>query len=128
MSPLITHLRSAAKACASGYEVSLSIKEVREIVGMLERWVAIKSLDDLPKKQTNRYEQYDCLVYHKGEVKHLVWNCEHVCWDERTGDDFYCDPLEPTHYMLFPEHPSPPSEVAEFVGLLENTPKPSGEI
>ena len=69
-------------------------------------WCAIKTIDDLPKKQTDRYGQYDCLVYHKGGVKPLVWNCEHVCWDDWTGDDFYCDALEPSHYMLFPEPPA----------------------
>ena len=63
----------------------------------------VKSLDDLPKKQTNRYEQYDCLVSRKGEVMHLVWNCEHQVWDERTGDDYFCDPLDVDGYMIFPD-------------------------
>jgi hypothetical protein len=68
-------------------------------------WIKITSMDDLPKKQTTSYEQYDCHVFHKGVVKHLVWNCEHEVWDDHSGDDYYCDPLEPTHYMMFPEEP-----------------------
>lgn len=66
-------------------------------------WIIVNSLDDLPKKQTNSYEQYDCLVSRKGEVLHLVWNCEHTCWDQSDGDDYYCDPLDVDGYMLFPE-------------------------
>lgn len=68
-------------------------------------WIKITSLDDLPKKQTNSYEQYDCLVFYKGEIKHLVWNCEHLVWDDADGDDYFCDALSPTHYMLFPDYP-----------------------
>ncbi len=69
-------------------------------------WIKITSGADMPQKdRPGWYEQYDCLVFHKGEIKHLVWNCEHLCWDDSSGDDFYCDPLEPSHYMLFPESP-----------------------
>lgn len=68
-------------------------------------WIKITSMDDLPKKKTNSYEQVECLVRHKGETKHLVWNCEHHVWDDAHGDDFYCDALEPSHYMPFPDSP-----------------------
>lgn len=36
MTPLLTHLRNAARACTTGYEISLSINEVRQIVAMLD--------------------------------------------------------------------------------------------
>lgn len=68
----------------------------------------IKTSDKLPEKPgLKNYEQIDCLVFHKGEIKHLVWNCEHLCWDDHTGDDFYCQPKEPTHWMPFPKIPEP---------------------
>ena len=34
---------------------------------------------------------------------HLVWNCEHMCWDDRTGDDFFCSATDVDGYMLFPD-------------------------
>ena len=66
-------------------------------------WTEVNSLDDLPKKVTKSYEQYDCLVSRKGEVMHLVWNCEHGVWDDRSGDDYFCGPLDVDAYMLFPD-------------------------
>lgn len=123
MTPLLTRLRSMAGANSGHFECCLSVAEVREIVKALEGWIAIKSVDDLPKKVTPCYEQYDCLIWHNGSVRHRVWNCEHVCWDDRTGDDFYCDALEPSHYILFPEPPaapplSSPAEVASFIDSM----------
>lgn len=65
------------------------------------RWVRIKSEADLPEKPGERdYEQIDCLIWHNGEPKFRVWNCEHRVWDDADGDDFFCDPLEPTHYAI----------------------------
>ena len=67
------------------------------------RWIKIISLDDLPKKPGLRsYEQIDCLIVYRGEVLRRVWNCEHFVWDGEDGDDFFCGPLEPTHYMAIP--------------------------
>lgn len=66
-------------------------------------WTEINCLEDLPKKKTASYEQYDCLVSRKGCVSHLVWNCEHECWDDSDGDDYVCDPLDVDAYMIFPK-------------------------
>lgn len=68
-------------------------------------WVKINSLDDMPKKKygENQYEQYTCIVLHKGQEKEAVWNCEHLCWDDPSGDDWMIDALEPTAYMLMGE-------------------------
>jgi len=66
-------------------------------------WIVVNSLDDLPKKQTKSYELYDCLVSIKGRVRHLVWNCEHICWDQGDGDDYCCDPLDVDGYIIFPD-------------------------
>lgn len=73
-------------------------------------WIKIESLTDLPKKPGLRsYEQIDCIIMHKGEMKFRVWNCEHGVWDDSEGDDFYCGPLEPTHYFVL----MPPAEEQE---------------
>ncbi len=71
------------------------------------KWQRIKALSDLPMKPCRKaYEQIDCLIWHKGEAKFSVWNCEHAVWDDAEGDDYFCDPLEPTHYMII----EPPEE------------------
>lgn len=72
------------------------------------QWVKITSEADLPKKPGERsYEQIDCLIWHKGEPKFSVWNCEHRVWDDVHrvwddvhGDDYFYDPLEPSHYAV----------------------------
>jgi len=63
-------------------------------------WIKITRIEDMPQKKTKSYEQYDCMVWWKGEAHHLVWNCEHLVWDDRTGDDFECEWNAPTHYKL----------------------------
>lgn len=69
----------------------------------------IPATDGLPKKPGKRaYEQVDCLVVHKGERKHLVWNCEHEVWDDSSGDDFYCEPLDVVAYIEFDALPAIP--------------------
>lgn len=67
----------------------------------------ISTLDRLPEKTGKyRYEQIGCLVYHNGSVKMLVWNCEHDCWDDADGDDYFCDSLSPSHWMPLPSPPN----------------------
>ena len=74
------------------------------------QWTRITTMRSLPEKPgKNSYEQIDCLIWHKDEPKFRVWNCEHFVWDDASGDDYFCDPLEPTHYMII----EPPSETAE---------------
>lgn len=71
-----------------------------------DEWVEINTVEDMPKKVTKSYEQYDCIIWINGEPEHAVWNCEHLCWDDYSGDDFRYDPLEPSHYLLI----TPPKE------------------
>ncbi len=77
-------------------------------------WIA--TADRLPEKPGKKdYEQIDCFVFLKGQIKRLVWNCEHQVWDDSSGDDYYCDALEPTHWMedkSWPSVPITPSEPA----------------
>lgn len=69
-------------------------------------WVRIKTMDDLPKKPgKSGYEQIDCLIFHKGSIKQRVRNCEHMVWDNESGDDFYCKALEPSYYLIIPQPP-----------------------
>lgn len=73
-------------------------------------WHEIKTPDDLPKKPDKLdYEQIDCLIVHKGDILHRMWNCEHNVWDGDDGDDFFCDAMEPSHWMeiRWPSDPDP---------------------
>jgi len=69
----------------------------------------IKTSDRLPEKPgIKRYEQIPCLVVRagrRGHVELLVWNCEHLCWDDSEGDDHDCDPYQVSHWMPLPEPP-----------------------
>lgn len=70
-------------------------------------WIKITSLGSLPNGPGREtYEYVDCLIYHKGEIKMRPWNCEHLCWDDEDRDDFYCDAMEPSHYMIVPAPPA----------------------
>jgi hypothetical protein len=64
-------------------------------------WIRITSEEDLPKKPgLEPYEYVDCLIFHEGKVKKRPWNCEHRCFDDEDYDDFFCNPLAPTHYAI----------------------------
>lgn len=72
----------------------------------MTEWIKITGTESLPKKPgLCDYEQIDCLIYHQGIVMHSVWNCEHICWDDSSGDDHMFEPLEPSHYSIitYPE-------------------------
>lgn len=92
----ITNRVMAHVECASSPE--------REFGG---QWISTK--DRLPEKPgLSDYEQIDCLVIHKGERRHLVWNCEHMVWDDSSGDDWVCNPLDVDYWMPFPDMPDHP--------------------
>ena len=69
-------------------------------------WIPVSK--GLPKKPgLHSYEHVPCAV----AVKHspvpvlLLWNCEHLCWDDSEGDDI--SPLrdDVTHYIILPKLP-----------------------
>lgn len=73
----------------------------------MSEWVKITTQDSLPKKPGLQYYEYvDCLIFHKGEKKFRPWNCEHQCWDTDDYDDFYCDAMDPSHYMIVTDPPA----------------------
>lgn len=68
-------------------------------------WIITR--DKLPDRLPNvRYSQVPCLVYYKGLICILVFNHEHACWDDETGDDYECDILDVSHWMPFPDPPT----------------------
>lgn len=72
---------------------------------MSENW--IKTKDFLPKKPGLKdYEYVDCLIYINGEIQMRPWNCEHLCWDDTSYDDFQYHPTEPSHWMPLPSPPN----------------------
>lgn len=102
----------------------MDYKTFNDTLGMLEQLAATqKALDSAVKARqwistkerlptrfdnSNDYCQIDCLVVQRDCIKHLVWNCEHNCWDDDSGDDWYCEPMAVEYWQPFPELPTPP--------------------
>lgn len=69
------------------------------------KWKTMSS--GIPERNPNkRYSQVPCLVYHRGEVKILVFNHEHTVWDQEDYDDYYCDIGDVSHWMPLPAPPT----------------------
>jgi len=60
----------------------------------------IKTSEQRPEREPNvKYSNPRVLVYTEGEVKILCFNHEHECWDDESGDDYYCD-VEDVEYWM----------------------------
>lgn len=68
-----------------------------------------RTTDRLPSKSGDD-DHVDCLIVLRGQVLLRPWNCHHECWDDAEGDDYFCDPTEPTYWMPLPA-PPPPGEL-----------------
>jgi hypothetical protein len=78
-----------------------------------------KMSERIPDRVPNtRYSQVRCLCVNDGEVKVLVFNHEHMCWDDHS-DDYYCDIGEVSHWMPLPNPPT--AETAEGAKLQPPT-------
>ena len=67
----------------------------------------IKTNERLPDREPNsRYSQVPCLVYYRREVSILVFNHEHMVWDDQSGDDYECDIGAVSHWMPLPSPPT----------------------
>ena len=49
--------------------------------------------NDYPQPREGRGEndEFQCLVYNRGQYQMLYWNCYYECWDDEQGDDYECD-------------------------------------
>lgn len=66
------------------------------------RWRSVEK-DGLPERKPNTtYSQVPCIVIRDGHPEMLVFNHEHECWDDATGDDFDCKPDEVEAWMPIP--------------------------
>lgn len=60
----------------------------------------IRTADRLPELPAGSNASHVwVLAFHKGEQKILPYNPHHKCWDDESGDDYMCDPLEVSHWM-----------------------------
>ena len=74
----------------------------------------------LPEREPNkRYSQVPCLVWYRGEVTVLVFNHEHMVWDDDSGDDYKCDIGAVSHWMPLPNPPT--AENVEGANLQHTT-------
>ena len=74
----------------------------------------------LPEREPNkRYSQVPCLVWYCGEVTVLVFNHEHMVWDDDSGDDYKCDIGAVSHWMPLPNPPT--AENVEGANLQHTT-------
>jgi len=70
-----------------------------------------KISERLPERVPNvRYSQVPCIVVRGGCVEMLVFNHEHNCWDDSTGDDYECDINSVQYWMDIPEPPKSEKE------------------
>lgn len=63
-------------------------------------WVQTSEKLHPDKPGVERYEQIPCLILRNGDIHLRVWNCEHLVWDDETGDDFYCEARDVTAWMI----------------------------
>ncbi|MDD5006590.1 MAG: DUF551 domain-containing protein [Candidatus Omnitrophica bacterium] len=82
----------------------------------------IKTNERLPDRDPKqRYSQVPCLVYYRREVAILVFNHEHMVWDDQSGDDYECDIGAVSHWMPLPSPPT--ADIAEGANLHPTTPQ-----
>jgi hypothetical protein len=68
------------KTCGSGRK-----KCFLDGVEFAQRW--IPTAEELPDKDGT----YLCKDTYDKQIKLLVYNKNHGCWDDHSGDDYYCD-------------------------------------
>lgn len=72
-------------------------------------WIPTTQQKHPEKPGLKRYEQIPCLVVKGGQIQILQWNCEHLVWDDASGDDYYCDVEDVSHWMPLSDLPTPES-------------------
>lgn len=66
----------------------------------------IKTSEQRPPREPNvKYSNPKVIVYYNEEVMMLCFNHEHECWDDESGDDYYCDVEDVEYWMPLPKEP-----------------------
>lgn len=90
----------------------------------MSKWISVK--EKLPERVSGRtYSQVPCIVYHDREIRILVFNHEHMCWDQEDGDDHCCNIEDVSHWMPLPDTPEAPTKefiTGPVVGMVDDTP------
>lgn len=63
----------------------------------------IKTSEQRP--DSNNIVHIRVLVWTEGEIKILCFNHLHECWDDESGDDYFCDVEDVEYWMELPEEP-----------------------
>ena len=74
---------------------------------IMNKW--IKTVDELPTSLD--HEHVDCYIFISGQVDERPFNTMHQCWDTKDYDDYEFDATKPTHWMISPPYPAPPTDI-----------------
>jgi len=89
---------------------------IDQAVGLLKtrlQWIPSSERLPLPSDRADLSDHLPCLcVYTKygPEICILHWNFPFSVWDDSEGDDFFCDPIDVSHWMPLPQLPSMPGD------------------
>lgn len=92
---------------AAVYSEDKSAEVVAEMLGADKTespW--IRTADRLPELPAGSNASHVwVLAFHKGEQKILPYNPHEKCWDDESGDDYMCAPLEVSHWAPMIDNP-----------------------
>lgn len=134
MSKLLTHLRNASRACTQGYEVPLSIKEVGEVVALVEQYeseLQAKELEnerlrDALKPFAHEADHWDSSTFPESHIPacdaqgSACGECGHD--PDYASAMFTLGDLRRARLALVPL--SPPAEVDRFIQAMSEAPAP----
>jgi hypothetical protein len=83
-----------------------SCYDIAELFEQLQnKWISVN--DKLPLKDKSNDIECLCFDNYHNQVRVLVFNVYHNCWDDESGDDFYTDAIgsRVTHWMPLPNKP-----------------------
>lgn len=97
-SPNLTPADPVEEIAALKQALAEKSEEIKRLQRQMPYWISTE--ERLPEKPgKSHYEHVDCLVLKQGYIEHLMWNCEHLCWDDEAGDDYNCDAMAVSHWM-----------------------------
>lgn len=78
---------------------------ISQIEKQIPKWISVN--DKLPLKDKSNDIECLCFDEYHNQVRVLVFNIYHNCWDDESGDDYYTNAIggKVTHWMPLPNKP-----------------------